>query len=88
MGANIDTEGDLGDGFARLDRNNFNKWDYGLVGGLGINLGPGVQIGARYNYGLKEIADSRGARAILGNTKNSVAQLYVAFNLAARDSGY
>ncbi|HEY0769936.1 MAG TPA: porin family protein [Sphingobacteriaceae bacterium] len=84
VGANIDADGDLDNDFTRIDRDNFDKWDYGLVGGLGFNLGKGAQLGARYNYGLNEIANSAGARRMLGNTKNSVAQLYLAFNLAAQ----
>jgi hypothetical protein len=83
VGANIDADGDISNDFDRVDRDNFDKWDYGLVGGLGFNLGKGAQLGARYNYGLNEIAASNGAKALLGNTKNSVAQLYLAFNLAA-----
>lgn len=86
VAANIDTDGDLGDDFRRVDRDNFENWDYGLVGGIGFNLGNAAQLGARYNYGLNEIADSRGARRMLGgNTKNSVAQIYLAFNLAANN---
>ena len=81
VGANIDTDGDLGDGFRQLDRDNFDNWDYGLVGGVGFNFGD-IQVGARYNYGLNEIARSDGAKRILGNTKNSLGQIYVAFNLA------
>jgi hypothetical protein len=81
VGANIDTDGDLGDDFRQLDRDNFDDWDYGLVGGVGFNLGD-IQIGARYNYGLNTIARSEGARRILGSTKNSVGQIYLAFNLA------
>jgi hypothetical protein len=83
VGANIDTDGDISDDFRRVDRDNFEDWDYGLVGGLGFNLGEGAQLGARYNYGLKEIANSRGARAMLGDAKNSMLQVYIAFNLAA-----
>jgi hypothetical protein len=42
-----------------------------------------MQIGARYNYGLNEIARSEGAKRILGSdTKNSVGQIYLAVNLA------
>jgi hypothetical protein len=81
VGANIDTDGDLGDGFRQLDRDNFDNWDYGLVGGVGFNFGD-IQVGARYNYGLNEIARSDGAKRMLGNTKNSLGQIYVAFNLA------
>ncbi len=81
VGANIDTDGDLGDDFQQLDRDNFDDWDYGLVGGIGFNLGH-VQLGARYNYGLNEIAETPGAKRILGNSKNSVGQIYLAFNLA------
>jgi hypothetical protein len=79
--ANIDTDGDLGDDFVQLGRDNFDNWDYGLAGGIGFNLG-GVQLGARYNYGLNDIAKSSGAKRVLGNSKNSVGQIYVAFNLA------
>ena len=81
VGANIDTDGDLGDGFISLDRDNFDNWDYGLVGGIGFNLGQ-VQLGARYNYGLNEIAESAGAKSMLGSAKNSVGQIYLALNLA------
>jgi hypothetical protein len=83
VGANIDRDGDVTDTFNRVDRDNFEKWDYGLAGGLGFNLGKGAQLGARYNYGMKDIAKSNGARMMLGDTKNSVGQIYLAFNLAA-----
>lgn len=84
VGANIDTDGDLGDDFRQLDRDNFDDWDYGLVGGIGFNLGD-LQLGARYNYGLNEIARSPGAKAMLGDTKNSVGQIYLAVNLAGHN---
>jgi hypothetical protein len=82
VGANVDTDGDIDDGFYELDRDNFDKWDYGLVGGIGFNINN-MQIGARYNYGLNEIARSEGAKQLLGSdTKNSVGQIYLAINLA------
>lgn len=81
VGVNIDTDGDLGDGFRELDRDNFDKWDYGLVGGIGFNF-SNVQLGARYNYGLNDIARSAGAKQMLGSSKNSVGQLYLAINMA------
>ena len=76
-------EGDPNNEFDTIDRRNFDDWDYGLVGGIGFNLGESAQLGARYNYGLNNIAESRGARAVFGNSKNQVAQLYLAFNLNA-----
>jgi hypothetical protein len=66
--------------FTTIDRDNFDDWDYGLVGGIGFNLGEGAQLGVRYNYGLNEIAESPGAKRMFGNSKNQVAQLYLAFN--------
>lgn len=82
VSANIDTDGDLGDGFTELNRDSFENWDYGLVGGIGFNFNN-VQLGARYNCGLNNIAESAGARQLLGSkSKNSVGQIYLAFNLA------
>lgn len=79
LGANIDVDGDT-DTFDELDRDNFRSWDFGLAGGVGINFGS-TQIGARYTYGLREIADSDNARALVGDAKNSCAQLYIAFSM-------
>jgi hypothetical protein len=74
-------DGDPNNEFDTKDRKNFDNWDYGLVGGIGFNLGKGAQLGVRYNYGLNEIANTRAAKVLLGNSKNQVAQLYLAFNL-------
>lgn len=79
LAANITQDGDGGDDYQELDRDAFTSWDFGLAGGLGINFGA-TQIGARYNYGLREIADSNAAQAQLGDAKNSCAQLFIAFN--------
>ncbi|HZY82003.1 MAG TPA: porin family protein [Cyclobacteriaceae bacterium] len=80
LSANIDYSGNVGSGTERIDRDQLKSFDYGLSGGLGLNFGP-MQVGARYNYGLVKIADTNMARNILGDSKNSVAQLYVALNL-------
>lgn len=79
VGASIKTEGDLGNDFNDVDRDNFEKWDYGLVGGVGFNVGA-IQLGARYNLGLQKLAKSDGAKSVLGDAKNSLGQVYVAFN--------
>ncbi|MBL7840044.1 MAG: PorT family protein [Cyclobacteriaceae bacterium] len=78
LNANVDVDGDV-DGSDDIDRDNFKSWDYGISAGVGFNVGP-VQLGARYNYGLQKIADSDLADGILGDSKNSNAQVYVSFN--------
>jgi len=80
LNANIKTEGDLGGSTDNLDRDNFNSVDFGLAGGFGLNFGA-LQVGARYSFGLSEIADSDAAELMLGDAKNSCAQLYLALNL-------
>ncbi len=79
VGANISYEGAV-TSTDRIDRDNLKSFDYGLALGLGVNFGN-VQVGGRYNYGLAEIADSNEARVLLGNAKNSAAQLFISFNL-------
>lgn len=82
LNANISYKGDLGNGVSQVDKDNLKSFDYGLVGGLAANFG-GVQVGARYNYGLVKIANSSDARSLIGDAKNSCAQLYIAFNLSS-----
>ena len=80
IGASASTDGDLADGSEELDRDNFNAWDYGLAAGLGVDL-EAITIGARYNLGLVNVAESTIAEGILDNSKNSVLQLYVAVGI-------
>ena len=79
--ANIKREVDDGpnDQIANLNEDNFNRFDYGLVGGLGVDI-DAITIGARYNYGLREVgkADNFGSQA-LKNSKNSAISLYIGF---------
>lgn len=80
LNANISYSGDIISGDDEIDRDHLKSFDYGLVGGFGLNFGA-VQVGARYNYGLAKIADSEAADLVLGDSKNSVAQLYLSLNL-------
>lgn len=80
LNANINYKGDFVNGTDEIKKDNLKSYDYGLVGGFGLNFGA-VQVGARYNYGLVKIADSNAARRMLGDSKNSCAQLYLALNL-------
>jgi hypothetical protein len=59
-----------------LNAENFNRFDYGLVGGAGIDVQL-FTIGVRYNYGLKEVGESGSLSGRLTeNSKNSVISIY------------
>lgn len=80
VSSNITTEGDFGNSFTEIDREELNNFDFGLAGGLGLNFGN-AELGARYNLGLTKIADSANAQSLLGDAKNSVIQFYLALGL-------
>lgn len=84
LNVNVSYEGDVASGSDDIDKDNLKSYDYGLTGGFGFNFGKSVQVGARYNYGLVKIADSDSAKMLLGDAKNSVAQVYIAFNFSGR----
>lgn len=80
LNSNINSNGDFGTGTGAINRNNFNKVDYGVAGGLNIYFGKAF-IGARYEQGLQRIANSGTARTLLGNAKNGVGLVSVGFSL-------
>ena len=63
-----------------LDTDDFNKFDAGLAGGLGIDL-DAVNFGVRYNYGLTKIEKDSNASYISSDAKNSVFSVYVGLRL-------
>lgn len=64
------------DDIADLNEDNFKRFDYGLVGGLGFDI-ENFTIGARYNYGLNEIGDGGIAGEVTKNSKNSALTFYI-----------
>lgn len=80
LNSNINSNGDFGTGSSAINRDNFNKVDYGLAGGLNIYFGKAF-IGARYEQGLQRIANGGAARTLLGNAKNSVGLISVGFSM-------
>lgn len=74
---NLDkNEGEITD-VANLKTDNFNRIDYGLVGGIGLDI-QNFTIGARYNYGLREVGKSGSiAGQLTKDSKNSVISLFV-----------
>ncbi|MGF7217556.1 hypothetical protein GGR92_003730 [Spirosoma lacussanchae] len=80
LNSNVNSNGDFGSGSSAINRDNFNKVDYGIAGGLNIYFGKAF-IGARYEQGLQRIANSGAARTLLGNAKNSVGLLSVGVSI-------
>lgn len=65
------------EGSEDLDSDDFKNLDYGISGGLAVNLAL-LQVGARYNYGLQKVSDSDAADLFYGDGKNSYFQLFAA----------
>jgi len=68
-------------GVTNLNADNFHRFDYGLVGGVGIDI-QRMTLGARYNYGLQNIGQSGSLSGNLtSNSKNSVVTFFIGFAL-------
>jgi hypothetical protein len=66
-------------GASDLNADNFHRFDYGLVGGLSIDIQK-ITLGARYNYGLQNVGQSGSlSGSLTSNSKNSVATLFIGF---------
>ncbi len=79
LNTGVNSNGDFGSGNVGISRDNFNKVDYGLAGGLNFFLGKAL-IGARYEQGLQRIANSGAAQTLLGNAKNGVGMISIGFS--------
>ncbi len=80
VNSNVNSNGSFGTGTTAINADNFNRFDYGLAGGVNIYFGKAF-IGARYGQGLQKIANSGIASSVLGNAKNSVGMLSVGFSI-------
>ncbi len=80
LNSNINSNGDFGTGRGAINRDNFNKVDYGIAGGLNIYFGKAF-VGARYEQGLQRIANSGAAQSLLGNAKNGVGLVSIGYSL-------
>jgi hypothetical protein len=81
VGANVQDVNSNGtiEGATELNADNFNRWDFGLVGGAGFDI-EHFTIGARYNYGLMNIGKSGNLSGDLTqNSKNAGFSVYVGF---------
>ena len=65
------------------DNDDFNKFDYGLSAGVGLDF-QSIGIGVRYNYGLQTVGKDRefaGTTYTVPDGKNSNLSLYLAVRL-------
>lgn len=81
--ANVKAEdnGSSNEELISFNEDQFNRFDYGLVGGLGFDI-KNVTLGARYNYGLNQIGEKNGSvlsSQVLRNAKNNNISVYVGF---------
>lgn len=76
LNSDINSNGTFSSGTTPLNRDQFNKVDYGLAGGLNIYFGKMV-VGARYEQGFRPIANTALSEALLGKAKNSVGLISV-----------
>lgn len=66
-------------GATDLNTSDFNRWDFGLAGGVGFDV-EAFTLGARYNYGLSHIGKSGSLSGDLTqNSKNAGVSVYVGF---------
>ncbi len=66
-------------GITDLNANDFNRWDFGLAGGIAFDI-ENFTLGARYNYGLTNIGKSGNVSGdVLGNAKNNGLAIYAGF---------
>lgn len=80
LGANVKTLDEDGDSDELLDlnENEFQQIDFGLVGGVGLDIDH-FHLGVRYNYGLQKIGDEGGY--LTDDVRHQNAQVFVGFTL-------
>jgi hypothetical protein len=71
-------DSNFGSSQRELDTNDFNKFDAGLAGGLGIDL-DALNFGVRYNYGLTRLGKDNAFFS--SDAKNSVLSAYIGLRL-------
>ena len=81
LGASVKDVNSHGDitGATDLNADNFNRWDFGLAGGIGFDI-QNFTIGARYNYGLSSLGKSGNLSGELAKgSKNAGLSIYLGF---------
>ena len=80
LGSNADSDGNFGDDLVELSRNDFAPVDFGFAAGFALNFNA-LSVGTRYNLGLVQVAKTETAESILGDSRNSLAQVFVSYRI-------
>jgi len=62
-------------------RETYNNFGYGAVGGIGINLSSALFVEGRYVYGLSNVLDDNNTLDITEDVKNSYIQVSLGIRL-------
>ena len=79
----LDNNNNGGSNTSDINSDSFNKVDYGLAGGIGVDISK-LHIGARYLYGLQNVGKDQTSNGFSYNAfaqKNSGFQIYLGIDL-------
>lgn len=81
LSSNAVTDGTYGtDATETIERSDLNTVDFGLAAGFALDFEI-FSIGTRYNLGLPRVNSSELADTFIGETRNSLGQVYIALSL-------
>lgn len=80
LGSNADSDGNFGDELVELSRDDFAPVDFGFSAGFALNFNA-LSVGTRYSLGVVQVAKTDVAKAILGDSSNSLAQVFLSYRV-------
>jgi hypothetical protein len=80
LGSTAEVEGSFGDELVELSRDDFAPVDFGFSAGFALNFNA-LSVGTRYSLGVVQVAQTEVAENILGNSSNSLAQVYLSYRV-------
>jgi len=63
-----------------LNKSDFETFDYGLVGGVGVEFDK-ISLGIRYEYGMKPVGKDRPILGRIPDARNSTLQFYIGISI-------
>ena len=78
--ASITSDGDLGEYSNDIDREELSDFNFGFIGGIELHF-TRIRTGVNYNLGMIKLAQTEASDFLLGDSKTSTVQIYIAFIL-------